>query len=134
LRRSFTAGLDADGALRQALDEAATAFRSTPPDFNEATVKVRLVLETAGRRGAAAIAGRRGIAYPQDSWGRAIALFRAGGVIDVQEEDLLTRAYTLISPGAHVPVGISAEEWARLARTYALSAAYFLIRKYRTAA
>jgi len=35
------------GRLDRALNEAAEAFRSQPPDFNESTTKVRIALETA---------------------------------------------------------------------------------------
>jgi hypothetical protein len=56
--------LDADHALERALNEAAEAFRSEPPDFNESTTKVRIALETVARRVAPAIAARRGIPPP----------------------------------------------------------------------
>lgn len=127
-------GLDGDNALRGALNDAAQAFRSTPPDFNESTTKVRIVLETIARRVGPAIANRQGVAPPADTWGAALAFLRTTAMlISVQEEQTVASMYTLISPGAHRPTGLTDEEWARLARTFALSAAYFLLRKYRTA-
>jgi hypothetical protein len=127
-------GLDADHALQRAVNEAAQAFRSEPPDFNESTTKVRIALETVGRRGASAIAMRRGIAAPADTWGAALGFLRISAqLMTVQEEQALSAVYTLISPGAHRPTGLTDEEWARLARTLALSATFFLVRKYRTA-
>lgn len=127
-------GLDVDRALERAVNDAAQAFRSEPPDFNESTTKVRIALETVARRAAPALAARSGIAPPADSWGAALAFLRLnGGLLTVQEEQALSAVYTLISPGAHRPTGLTDEEWARLARTFALSATYFLIRKYRTA-
>jgi hypothetical protein len=125
-------GLDADRALERAVNEAAQAFRSDPPDFNESTTKVRIALETVARRAAPALAVRRNI--PADTWGAALAFFRvSAGLLTLQEEQALSAVYTLISPGAHRPTGLTDDEWARLARTLALSATYFLIRKYRTA-
>jgi len=47
LEELAASGLDADRALDRALNEAAEAFRSQPPDFNESTTKVRIALETA---------------------------------------------------------------------------------------
>jgi hypothetical protein len=47
LEELAASGLDADRALDRALNEAAEAFRSEPPDFNESTTKVRIALETA---------------------------------------------------------------------------------------
>lgn len=127
-------GLDADHALERALNEAADAFRSDPPDFNESTTKVRIALETVARRAAPALAARRGIASPVDSWGATLTFLRIDAqLLTLQEEQTLAAMYTLISPGAHRPTGLTDEEWARLARTFALSATYFLLRKYRTA-
>ena len=127
-------GLDGDNALRGALNDAAQAFRAIPPDFNESTTKVRIVLETIARRSAPAIATRQGVAPPADTWGAALVFLRtAAQLISVQEEQTVAAMYTLISPGAHRPTGLTDEEWARLARTFALSAAFFLLRKYRSA-
>jgi hypothetical protein len=47
LEELAASGLDADRALDRALNEAAEAFRSQPPDFNESTTNVRIALETA---------------------------------------------------------------------------------------
>jgi len=47
LEELAASGLDADRALDRALNEAAEAFRSQPPDSNESTTKVRIALETA---------------------------------------------------------------------------------------
>ena len=52
---------------RRALNEAAEAFRSRPPDFNESTTKVRIALETIARRAAPTIAAHRGIPAPGDT-------------------------------------------------------------------
>jgi hypothetical protein len=126
--------LDGDHALERALSEAAEAFRSEPPDFNESTTKVRIALETVVRRAAPAIAARRGLPAPQDTWGATLGFLRLSAqILTLQEEQALASMYTLISPGAHRPIGLTEEEWARLARTFALSATYFLLRKYRTA-
>lgn len=123
-------GLDDDSAIRVAVENSSKDFVAEPPDFNGATTKVRIALETMARRAAKAIATRKGDGYPEDSWGKALQFLRTAEVIEPQEEEILAKVYTFISPGAHVPKGITAEEWARLARTFGLSSAYFLLRKY----
>jgi hypothetical protein len=47
---------------------------------------------------------------------------------------MLARVYTFISPGAHLPKGVTDEEWARLARTFGLSSTHFVLRKFRALA
>ena len=122
--------LDVDAAIKAAVEGSSKDFVAEPPDFNACATKVRIALETVARRAAAAIAKKIGGSYREDSWGKALQFLRDAGVIEVQEEEMLARVYTFISPGAHVPQGVTAEEWARLARTFGLSSAYFLLRKY----
>jgi hypothetical protein len=123
-------GLDMDGAIKTAVEKSSKDFVSQPPDFNGSTTKVRIALETVARRAATAIAKKKGGVHPEDSWEKALPFLRSSGVIEPQEEEILARVYTFISPGAHIPRGVTAEEWARLARTFGLSSAYFLLRKY----
>ena len=126
-------GLDKDGAIKTALEKSSKDFAAEPPDFNGSTTNVRIAFETVARRAAAAIAKKKGGGYPDDSWGKALQFLHSAGVVELQEEEILTRVYTFISPGAHVPRGVTTEEWARLARTFGLSFAYFLLRKYLAA-
>lgn len=124
-----TSGLDEDGAIRAALEGSSKDFVAQPPDFNGSITKARIALETVARRAAECIATAMGEAYPDNSWGRALAFLKVQTVIEQTEEDILARVYTFASPGAHIPKGITAEEWARLARTFSVSSAYFLLRK-----
>ena len=128
-----TSGLDQDGAIRAVLDGSSRDFVAQPPDFNGSITKARIALETVARRAAERVASAKGAAYPEDSWGRALALLKSQAVIEQTEEDILARVYTFVSPGAHVPTGVTAEEWARLARTFSVSSAYFLLRKVMAA-
>jgi len=125
-----TCGLDGDGAIKTAVENSSKDFVAQPPDFNGSTTKVRIALETVARRAAAAIDAKTSGVYPDYTWGKALQFLRSAEVIEPQEEEILARVYTFISPGAHVPKGVTAEEWARLARTFGLSSAYFLLRKY----
>lgn len=125
-------GLDGDEAIKTAIESSSKSFVAQPPDFNGSTTKVRIALETVARRAAAVIESKKSGGFPDYQWGKALQFLRVAGVIEIQEEEMLARVYTFISPGAHVPKGVTAEEWARLARTFGLSSAYFLLRKYAT--
>jgi hypothetical protein len=126
--------LDGDNAIRTAIEDSAKHFVAIPPDLNASTTKVRIALETIARRAAPKLAAKNGEIYEGDSWGKALQLMRTLGAIEKDEDEILARVYTFISPGSHVPKGLTAEEWARLARTFGLSSAYFLLQKYVSAA
>lgn len=113
-----------------AVENSSKSFVAAPPDFNDSTTKVRIALETVARRAATMIAIKKGGGYSSDSWGKALEFLRTAGVIELEDEKIIAMVYKFISPGAHVPKGVTAEEWARLARTFGLSSAYFLLRKY----
>lgn len=121
--------LDMDGGIRRLLRESHDDISAVPSDCNGATAKARIALETVARRSAKAIAQRGSNATPHDSWGSTLAFLRSEGVVSQIEEEALAKVYTLISPGAHVPKGLTDEQWALLARTFAVSSAYFLIHR-----
>lgn len=118
-----SSGLDPDGSIADALEHSSRAFASAPPDYNAAITHGRIALETLARTAAR----RRG--STTDTWGAALAFLRDVSILDTDEEQILARIYTFISPGAHVTRGVSHEEWATLARAFGLSATYFLLRK-----
>ena len=124
-----SSGIDADGAIRATLDRSSKDFVTQPPDFNGSITKARIALETVARQGAKRVASDKGLSHPGDKWGAALAFLKAESVIEQTEEEILAHVYTFVSPGAHVPKGITEEEWARLARTFSVSSAYFLLRK-----
>ncbi len=120
-------GLDDDGEIRRMLGEAADDFKAEEPDFNGSTTKVRIALETTARRAAASLESGTAVEY---TWGSALAFLRDAEVLEQTEEEVVARVYTFISPGAHVPAGITEEEWARLSRTFGLASCYFILKKY----
>ena len=121
-------GLDPQGAIRRYLEESAAAFRADPPDVAASTTKVRVAMETIAREGVKGVAARARVPAPNDTWGAALAFLRGQQVITSDEEQAMVASYRLISPGAHVPKGLTDVEWARFARTAALANAYFLLR------
>lgn len=126
-------GIDSDKTIRQLLQESFRSISASPPDFNGATTKARIALETISRRTATSIAKTRGQKPPEDKWGPSLSALRRHGVITELEEEALAKVYSLISPGAHVPKGLTDEQWALLSRTFAVSGAYFLLRQYEAA-
>jgi hypothetical protein len=128
-----SSGLDTDAGIRAALNDSSMDFVAQPPNLNGSITNARIALETVARRGAQQIASARGLAHPDDKWGSALAFLRSQSVIEQAEEEILVRVYTFVSPGAHVPKGITEEEWARLSRTFAISSAYFLLKKIMVA-
>lgn len=123
-------GLDADGEITRLLRESHDDISSAPPDFNGSTTRARIALETIARRSAALVAENRGMTAPDDKWGAALVFLRTQSVIALDEENAIAKVYTLISPGAHVPKSLTDEQWALLARTFALSSAYFLTQAH----
>jgi hypothetical protein len=128
-----SSGLDTDGAIRATLNDSSKDFVAQPPDLNGSITKARIALETVARRGAQRIASGKGLAHPEDKWGAALAFLGSQSVIEQSEEEILARVYSFVSPGAHVPKGVTEEEWARLSRTFSVSSAYFLLRKIMAA-
>lgn len=122
--------IDPKGEIRNCIEKAGKAFVQEPPDFNASITNVRISLETIARSAASGRASKGGAPYPNDSWGNALLYLRQANVVELKEEDVLAKIYTFISPGAHVPKGLTEEEWARLARTFGLGAAYFFLRKH----
>ncbi len=112
------------------MNNSADNFRADPPDYNASLTSARVVLETLARE----IATARQACYPGTfdpaKWGQVIAHLRTSGLIDRREEDGLTGVYSLISEGAHAPVGMTEQEMVRLGRSMAAGVSYFLIKRY----
>ena len=120
--------LDKDGEVRRLLRGSYENASAMQPDFNGATTKARIALETVARRSAPRIALQRRQPAPPDNWGAALSFLRAQEVITAFEEQAFAKAYTLISTGVHEPVpdGLTQEQWTLLARTFAVASTYFL--------
>jgi len=125
-----SSGLNSEGHVRKCIEVAAQAFVREPPEFNASTTNVRIALETIARNAARFRSAQGGRPYDNDSWGRALTYLRQADILGNDEEEVLSRVYTFISPAAHIPTGITEEEWARLARTFGLGAAYFILKKH----
>jgi hypothetical protein len=111
-------------------ENSAQAFRRTPPDYNAVLTHARVGLETLAKT----IAVTRNQTHPgsftETSWGSVLTYLRASGLITIEEEKGLAGVYRFLSPGAHQPIGFTAQEMARFGRSLAAYMSYFLVKRY----
>jgi hypothetical protein len=112
------------------LENSATAFRKVPADYNACLSNARVALQTL----ATAIANVRKVTHPgsfdDTKWGQVLAYLRSSGLITKSEEEGLAGVFSFVSHGAHIPVGLSEEEVARLGRSLVASMSYFLVKRF----
>lgn len=125
------------GAPRKAeiiarINDSASTFRASPPDFNATLVHARVALETLAADIAASAATRQATQSPYDptKWGEVIAFLRKCGEISLEEEKGLAGVYGFLSVGAHRSVGIPQDQMTRLGRSFALNMCWFLLKNH----
>lgn len=123
LKRSELQGVD---AILSMIEESANGFKAG--NRNACLNAARVALETLARTIAVGRLAAHPGSFAEDKWGQVVAYLRTSGFIDKNEEEGLTGVYSFISPGSHVPLGMSDLEFARLGRTLAFSCCYFLIK------
>ena len=84
-----SSGLDDDGEIRRLAHESYSSLTAAQPDYNDATTKARIVLETIARRAAVEVAAARVKPAPHDAWGAALAFLRNECAIEQPEEQAL---------------------------------------------
>lgn len=117
-------------AVLRLLEASASAFRQAQPDYNACLSNARVALETLGRAIAKARLAKHPGSFDETKWGQVLAYLRASGLLTKNEEEGIAGVYGFISPGAHVPVGLTQEEMVRLGRSQMASVSYFLIKRY----
>jgi len=118
----------ADDVIRK-LEDSASNFRNSPPNYNASLNDARVALETLATTIAEDLAIRRGASLGASRWGPALARLRELGLITVEEERGLGGVFGFVSPGSHRPVGLSDEEMTRLGRSLVASMCYFLVKR-----
>lgn len=102
--------------------ESAEAFKKD--DFTSCLSKSRIALETLIRM----IAKEQ---YDEDkTWGGALKTLKEKGFLSKDKEAFMATTYTLISDGAHKPLGFDNNEYARFCRNQAIAQCYYIIKKY----
>lgn len=114
------------------INDSASAFRATPPDYNASLVNARVALETLASDVAANVASRlQGPAtYNPSKWGEVLSFLRSSGEITVEEEKGLAGVFGFLSPGAHRPMGIPEDQMTRLGRSFTLNMCWFLLKNH----
>ncbi|MGU1539411.1 hypothetical protein ACSEUL_21975 [Pseudomonas aeruginosa] len=114
------------------INDSASAFRATPPDYNASLVNARVALETLAGDVAADVASRSPdhATYNTSKWGEVLSFLRISGEITTEEERGLAGVFGFLSPGAHRPVGIPEDQMTRLGRSFALNMCWFLLKNH----
>jgi hypothetical protein len=100
------------------------------PDFNGCLNNARVALQTLATAIAEHVSAPNSRNYDPEKWGQVIAFLKKSDFIGPKEEDGLTGVFSLISPGSHRPIGFSEREYARLARSLAVTMIFFLVRRF----
>jgi len=123
LKRSRLPGVDDVLAM---IEESANEFKAG--NKNACLNAARVALQTLARSIAVERRAAHSGSFAEDKWGQVVAYLRTSSFIDKNEEEGLSGVYSFISPGSHVPLGMSDLEFARLGRTLAFSCCYFLVK------
>jgi len=116
--------LNSSNNITRHIKLSAETFRQLSPDYNACLSHSRIALETIVRE----IAKHYGL--DSKTWGKSLSHIKTKRVITNKEESAIASTYTFISDGAHVPIGFTEEEFARLGRNLAMSVCYFVIKKF----
>jgi hypothetical protein len=113
------------------MKNSADDFCKQPQDFNGSLTSARVSLETLAKNIAEAFWTSTPMPGDPTKFGANIAYLRSQvGFLSQKEETGIAGVYAFVSPGAHVPVGMTEEEMVRLGRTMIAAMCYFLIKRY----
>lgn len=113
------------------MKNSAEDFCKQPQDFNGALTSARVSLETLAKNIAEAFCTSTPMPGDPTKFGANIAYLRSHvDFLSEKEEKGIAGVYAFVSPGAHVPVGLTEEEMVRLGRTMIAAMCYFLIKRY----
>jgi hypothetical protein len=113
------------------MKNSAEDFCKQPQDFNGALTSARVSLETLAKNIAEIFWTSAPMSGDPTKFGANIAYLRSqAGFLSQKEETGIAGVYAFVSPGAHVPVGLTEEEMVRLGRTMIAAMCYFLIKRY----
>jgi len=122
-------GLPSATEMMRLMNNSGDHVRSDPRDYNASQLRHELRWKPLQER--LRLRGRRYIgATSIRASGQVIAYLRTSRLITGREELGLTGVYSFISEGAHVPVGMTAQDMVQLGRNLAAGLAYFLIKRF----
>lgn len=131
LTRALNAcGLPGAGLVIEKFQDSAEAFRRSIPNLNASLNDARVALETLAK----AIANARLLRHPgnvdQRKWGSVLTYLRQTKFLTDEEERGLAAVFGFVSPGSHIPLGLSELEMARLGRNFAAGMCWFLAKRF----
>ncbi len=130
LRRSR---LDKADEVIRLIEESANLFK-TGDFLNGCLNNARVALQTLATEIAQTRHQDKPEGYEPSKWGQVVAYLRKSGFVTREQEDGLTGVFSFLSPGSHVPIGLSEQEFARLGRSFAVSMCYFLGKQFNAGA
>ena len=120
---------DAQEVIRL-MKNSAEDFCKQPPDFNGSLTSARVALETLAKNIAEVFWQRVPMRGDPSKFGANLAyLNHQAQFLSPKEEAGIAGVYAFVSPGAHIPVGLTEEEMVRLGRTMTAAMCYFLIKR-----
>lgn len=123
-------GLSEAGQIIQKFKDSAESFCRSVPNFNASLNDARVALQTL----ATSIAKSRLSNYPgtidEKKWGSVLAYLRNTAFITEDEEKGLAGVFGFVSPGSHIPLGLSEMEMARLGRSFISGMCWFLVKRF----
>jgi hypothetical protein len=113
------------------MKNSADDFCKQPQDFNGSLTSARVSLETLARNIAEVCWTKYPMVGDPTKFGANIAYLRNQvNFLSQKEETGIAGVYAFVSPGAHIPIGLTEEEMVRLGRTMVAAMCYFLIKRY----
>ncbi|WP_431065249.1 hypothetical protein [Methylotuvimicrobium sp.] len=121
--------LSESGNVIKHINLSAQSFLKTEPDFNACLSHSRVALETLIR----SIALSKGMERMEGAkaWGRSLGYLSEVDFINKKDESAISSIYTLISDGAHVPLGFTEQEYVRFGRNLVISMCYYIVKLFR---
>ncbi len=123
-------GLPCAQAVIRSLEESAQSFRRSPPDFNATLTNARVALQTLATAISDTFDSTRTGGFDRTKWGKVVEHLRTAEFISREQEKGLAGVFAFVSPGAHIPVGLSEVESVRLGRSLVVSMCYFLVKHF----
>jgi hypothetical protein len=119
--------LDESEEIIKHINHSAQCFLNAEPDYNGCLSHARIALETLVR----SIAKNRGFQLNDNeeskkAWGTSLAYLNSIGFLTKSQEEAISSVYTVVSKGAHVPLGFTEEEYTRFGRNLVTSICYFI--------
>lgn len=109
------------------VNRSADAFRQGNMNacLNDARIALQTLVTAISRRRPERPAG-----LDETRWGQVLAHLRTSRFVNETEEQLIGKVFSFVSPGAHMHIGLSDAEMARLGRSLCATMCYFLTKRY----